>query len=99
MIDEAASLVHGMNLNVFTGAAFRLTDAQNTQAFAESMKNSILNNQWMCGSPDQYMIYSAYEKYVVVAFGAVDVLPVFKEKFMTVHGDNVQVLFEGNVAQ
>lgn len=99
MIDEAASLVHGMNLNIFTGSVFRLTDVENTQAFADSMKNSILNNQWMCGSPDQYMIYSVYENYVVVAFGAVDVLPVFKEKFTTVHGDNVKVLYEGNVAQ
>ncbi len=99
MIDEAASLVHGMNLNVFTGAAFHLTDSANAQAFADSMKNSILNNQWMCGSPDQYVIYSVQGEYVVVAFGAVDVLPVFKEKFTTVHGENAEVLAEGNVAQ
>lgn len=98
MIDEAASLVHGMNLNVFTGAVFHVTDPANVEAFAESMKNSILNNQWMCGSPDQYMLYSVKDEYVVMAFGAVDVLPVFKEKFTTVYGD-AKVLFEGNVAQ
>lgn len=99
MIDEAASLVHGMNLNIFTGAAFHLTDAANKEAFAELMKNSIINNQWMCGSPDQYVIYSVGDEYVVMAFGAVDVLPVFKEKFTTVHGDKAEVLMEGNVAQ
>lgn len=99
MIDEAASLVHGMNLNVFTGAVFHVSDPANVEPFADSMKNSILNNQWMCGSPDQYMLYSVKDEYVVMAFGAVDVLPVFKEKFMTVHGDNAKVLFEGNVAQ
>ena len=29
MIDEAASLIHAMNANTFTGAAFHLTDAGN----------------------------------------------------------------------
>ncbi len=99
MIDEAASLVHGMNLNIFTGAAFHLTDPANKEAFAELMKNSILNNQWMCGSPDQYVIYSVGDEYVVMAFGAVDVLPVFKEKFTKVHGEKAKVIVEGNVAQ
>lgn len=99
MIDEAASLIHGMNTNVFTGAAFHVTDPANVQPFADTMKNSILNNQWMCGSPDQYVIYSVNEEYVVVAFGAVDVMEVFKEKFMAVHGDVAEVLVEENVAQ
>lgn len=99
MIDEAASLIHGMNTNIFTGASFRLTDAGNAQAFADSMKNSILTNQWMCGSPDQYVIYSVYDEYVVVAFGAMDVMNVFKANFTSVHGDAVKVLYEENVAQ
>ena len=99
MIDEAASLVHGMNLNIFTGAAFHLTNPADKEAFAELMKSSILNNQWMCGSPDQYVIYSVGDEYVVMAFGAVDVLPVFKEKFIQVHGENAKVIVEGNVAQ
>lgn len=99
MIDEAASLLHGMNTNVFTGAAFRLTDAANMQPFADAMKNSILNNQWMCGSPDQYVIYSVGDRHVVMAFGAVDVMKIFKEKFMAVHGDNATVIYEENVAQ
>ncbi len=99
MIDEAASLVHGMNLNVFTGAAFHLTDPANAEEFAKAMETGIINNQWMCGSPDQYVIYMVGEEHVVMAFGAVDVLPVFKEKFTGVHGDNAKVLAEGNVAQ
>ena len=99
MIDEAASLVHGMNLNIFTGGAYHLTDAANMQAFADAMKNSILNNQWMCGSPDQYVIYSVNGEYAVVAFGAVDVMNVFKQNFTSVHGENAEVVVEGNVAQ
>lgn len=99
MIDEAASLIHGMNTNIFTGASFHLTDAENAQAFADSMKNSILSNQWMCGSPDRYVIYSVHDEYVVVAFGAMDVMKVFKDNFTAVHGDAVKVLYDENVAQ
>ena len=99
LIDEAASLIHGMNTNIFTGAAFHLADPADMQQFTESMKESILNNQWMCGSPDQYVIYSVNDEYVVTAFGAVDVMKTFKEKFTTVHGDNAEVLVEENVAQ
>lgn len=99
MIDEAASLVHGMNLNIFTGAVFRVTDPANVQAFADAMETSILNNQWMCGSPDKYMIYKVNDNYVLMAFGAVDVLPVFKDKFMAIYGEKAEVLKEGNVAQ
>ena len=99
LIDEAASLVHGMNLNTFTGAAYHVTDAANVQSFADAMKNTILNNQWMCGSPDQYVIYKVGDSHVVVAFGALDVMNVFKEKFMNVHGEYTEVLVEENVAQ
>ncbi len=99
MIDEAASLVHAMNLNVFTGAAFHVTDPANVELFAEAMKNNILNNHWMCGAPDRYVIYSVNEEYVVMAFGQMDILPLFMEKFMSVHGDYAVVLADENVAQ
>lgn len=99
MIDEAASLVHAMNLNVFTGAAFHVTDPANVGPFAEAMKNNILNNHWMCGAPDRYVIYSVNEEYVVMAFGQMDILPLFMEKFMSVHGDYAVVLADENVAQ
>lgn len=99
MIDEAASLIHGMNTNVFTGAAFHVTDSADVPAFADSMKNSILNNQWMCGSPDRYVIYSVYDEYVVVAFGAVDVMNVFQTNFTALYGDAAEILVEENVAQ
>lgn len=99
MIDEAASLVHAMNLNVFTGAAFHVTDSANVEPFAEAMKNNILNNHWMCGAPDRYVIYSVNDEYVVMAFGQMDILPLFMEKFMSVHGENAVVLVDENVSQ
>lgn len=97
-IDEAASLVHSMNTNNFTGAAFHLADGADAETFADIMKGSIKNNQWMCGSPDQYVIYQVKDEYVVTAFGTMDIMKVFKEKFTAVHGENVKILVEENIA-
>ncbi|MBQ3037420.1 MAG: hypothetical protein IJD31_10905 [Lachnospiraceae bacterium] len=44
-IDEGASLLHGMNLNTFTGAALHLTDAANAESFTTALKENILGTQ------------------------------------------------------
>ncbi len=77
MIDGAASLIHAMNANTFTGAAYHLTDAKNAEAFVAAMKENIKNNQWMCGFPETLLIVTLGD-YVVVSFGAADITETFK---------------------
>ena len=52
LIADAASLIHAMNANTFTGSAFHLSDPKTLNTFADSLKESILGNQWMCGFPE-----------------------------------------------
>lgn len=80
MIDGAASLLHAMNANTFTGAAYHLADAGNLDAFVAAMKDGIQNNQWMCGFPEKLIIATLGEDYAVVAFGAGDIIETFKAK-------------------
>ncbi|MDO4673515.1 MAG: hypothetical protein Q4A76_11445, partial [Porphyromonadaceae bacterium] len=54
-LDQASSLIHAMNANTFTSAAFHIADAKNTEAFVSSLKDALLNNQWMCGFPEQLL--------------------------------------------
>lgn len=77
MIDGAASLMHAMNANTFTGAAYHLTDAKNADAFVAAMQENIKNNQWMCGFPETLLIVTLGD-YVVVSFGAADITATFK---------------------
>ncbi len=68
-IREAANLVHAMNSNVLSAAAFRLADKANAETFASGMRDAIQNNQWMCGFPDKLLIAVVNGEYVVTAFG------------------------------
>lgn len=97
-IDEGASLLHGMNLNTFTGAALHLTDAANAESFTNALKENILGTQWMCGFPDTLVIYTVNEEYVVYAFGNVDAIATFKAKVAEVYGDNAVLVAEENLA-
>lgn len=74
-VDDAANLMHGMNLNMFTSAAFHVAD---TAAFAEGYEAAIKSNQWMCGAPETFAIIDAGNGYVVTVFGAADLVSAFE---------------------
>lgn len=98
LVDEAASLVHAMNANTFTGASFHLIDAANAETLANALKDNIMNTQWMCGFPDKLVIFTVNEEYVISAFGNIDIIENFKNKVTAVYGENAVILVEENIA-
>lgn len=78
-IDDAASLVHAMNANTFTGAAYHLKEGTDAAAFASAIESHLATRQWMCGIPETLLIVSV-DGYVVTAFGANDIVSNFKTK-------------------
>ncbi len=98
MIDEAASLIHAMNANTFTGAAFHLTDAANADELVNELKVNIQNTQWMCGFPDELAIYVVNGEYVVSAFGNAEIMENFKTKLTEVYGEGAVVAVEEKIA-
>ena len=76
-IEEAASMIHMMNTNTFTCAAFKLTGISAAD-FGTAMKDAVLGNQWMCGFPDRVLIKAIGDQYVVVAFGVNDAMNPFE---------------------
>lgn len=77
-VDEAATMVHGMNANNFTCGAFHLKEGTDVAAFASNVKESVKNNQWMCGQPEVLRIVSFGDGYVLVAFGINDAMEPFQ---------------------
>lgn len=86
-IDEAASLIHAMNANTFTGAAYHLKDGVDAESFVTSLKEGILSTQWMCGFPEKLSIYTVGD-YVVAAFGNGEIMDNFNSKLVEIYGDN-----------
>ena len=77
-VTEAASMIHMMNANTFTCAAFKLADGVTAANFGAAMKDAVLGNQWMCGFPDSLLIRAFGDSYVVVAFGVNDAMTPFE---------------------
>ncbi len=95
MIDDAASLVHMMNANTFTGAAYHLKKADDAKALADAIKENLMARQWMCGIPELYVIFKV-DDCVVTAFGETSIINTFKTKVTTAY-ENAEVLIEGAI--
>ena len=79
LIDDGASMMHMMNQNTFTAGVYHVAKADDVQAVADALKENIMNRQWMCGFPEDLVIYSVGASYVVAAFGAEDVVDNFED--------------------
>ena len=77
-IDDAASLMHMMNANQFTAGAYRLTEGTKIDDFAKAVEDNLGARQWICGSPEKYLIISS-GNYVVSAFGNAQNIDTFKK--------------------
>lgn len=96
LIDDAASLIHAMNANTFTGSAFHLSDPDNLNTFSDSLKESVLNNQWMCGFPEVFFLAQINDDYIVSAFGNADLIKYFKTQ-LTKQYPSSEILAEENL--
>ena len=85
-IDDAASLLHMMNVNTFTCGAFHVTDSEKVSDIADTMRDVISNRHWMCGFPDKFVILT-YGQYVVSVFGHEDLVNNFRDKFTAAYTD------------
>lgn len=93
-VDEAASAVHAMNANSFTSGAFHIKAADTSKKFAESLKDSVLSTQWMCGFPEKILVYTVNDEYVFYVLGNGELVDVFTDKVETVYGDDAVLLFD-----
>lgn len=96
-IEDAATMVHMMNANTFTGAAYRLKDGTDVEAFADSVKSCILAKQWICGMPDMLVAINVDGRYVITAFGEAGLMENFKTNALSALG-GAQVITEVPIA-
>lgn len=96
-IEDAASMVHMMNANIFTGAAYRLKDGADMDQFAEEAKANILATQWICGQPDTLLILQVDSKYIITAYGEVETIEIYKNNALSAL-TGAKVLLETSIA-
>ena len=83
LVDQAASLVHMMNQNTFTAAAYHATD--DPDALAQQLRDNIQQRQWMCGFPDKLAV-AVVGDYVAAVYGAEDLVDGFMNHLCGIYG-------------
>lgn len=92
-VAELATIVHAMNGNNLTAAAYVLVEGADAAAFADALKDGIKSMQFLCGAPEQLIIAEA-DGVVISAFGGADMISAFK----TALSENGTVLVEDAIA-
>ncbi len=95
-IDDAASVIHAMNANTFTAAAYRLKEGKDASVLASAIEANLAGRHWMCGIPETLLIV-AVDGFVVTAFGANDIVSNLKAKLAGEFA-SAQVLVEKPIA-
>lgn len=90
-VQSAASVMHGMNANVFTAAGFQVEDAS---AFATTMQETLMNTQFVCGSPAHLLVCTLGNNFVLYAFGDTENVEGFRTAVSSAYGDMV-IVFDG----
>lgn len=83
-VDHAASLIHGMNTNSMTSAAYCLAEGTDVAAFAKTLRDGIQSTQWMCGFPEQLYI-ATVGGYVLAVFGLTDNVSSIQNHFTSLY--------------
>lgn len=93
-IEDAATGLHAMNANSFTGAAYKLVAGADAAAFAADFQTELNNARWMCGFPEKFLVIKTGD-FLVTAYGVGDIMDYYKSIVTAM--DGVEVVLEGNV--
>lgn len=87
---SAASAMNAMMANYFTAVALQLEDGVNVSEAASEIYNSLMNNQWLCGSPEEVEIIT-WNQYIIAGYGLKDTLePFMKAALKLLPGSNLE---------
>ncbi len=83
-IDDAASLIHGMNANSLTLGMYHMVNNADEKDFADAMREAINGNRWMCGFPEK-MFIATVDGFVLVGYGLSDNIDSIATHFSKVY--------------
>ncbi|MCH5205170.1 MAG: hypothetical protein J1F03_10495 [Oscillospiraceae bacterium] len=92
-IKSVASMIHMMNANTFTCAAFEVDGDIN--AFSTALVDSVNSTHWMCGIPETVITVKT-GNYLIMAFGNGEVMEKFKTAATA--ADGASIVHEGPIS-
>ena len=96
-IEDAASMVHMMNANTFTGACYQLKEGADIDGLAKAAVSQIKETQWICGQPDTVVTIQVGGSYLITAFGNAELIEQFKNNALSAL-EGAKVIREESIA-
>ena len=81
LIDDAAVLMHMMNMNTFTCGAFHASDAKDISRLTDDLRAAVQGKHWMCGFPEKLVI-ATVGQYVISMYGNEELINTFRDKLL-----------------
>lgn len=92
-IDEAASMVHMMNSNLFTTAVVKLSKDADMKQLHEAWRDSIQQTRWIYKQPDKLLLADVDGAHMLMVYGNVDLIKAFSDKLMQQYPE-AKILYE-----
>lgn len=83
-VENGASLVHLMNNNIFTAAAFGMKQDADLKAEAKALRDGLQSTQWICGQPDRLLV-AQVDGHLLMAFAAKEAMDTFRQNLQSVY--------------
>ena len=96
-VEDVATIMHAMNGNTLTAVALHLSEGVDVDAAIDDIKAELSGRQWMCGSPDKFVIAKVPGNYLVVVFGVHDVAGPFVDT-MSAHVMGCEIVVDEPLA-
>ena len=94
-IENAASMFNMMNTNTFNCYTVKLTSGTDVNAMANTIKENVLDRDWICGMPEKLVIINCPGNYLLVVWGVVEfggiVDPVVDSVIANIEGSSIVV--------
>lgn len=83
--DGAATMLHGMNGNIFSSGILHMAENTDMAAFAEELKTALKNNQWICGAPETMLLAVIDGCNMLISFGNGEIMASFQSHVEAVY--------------
>ena len=83
-VENGASLVHLMNNNIFTAAAFGMKQDADMKTQAKALRDNLQKTQWICGQPDRLLI-AQVDGHLLMVFAQKEAMETFQQKLQAVY--------------
>lgn len=68
-VEDAASMVHAMNTNVFSSVVFQIKEGVDIKSFMAMLEKEGSEKKWLCGAPEILSISQLNEDTISLTFG------------------------------